>query len=154
DAGLLAVRRRFVRFAPGGVVVARGCLDLASARVHTTVRRANAAGAPASPDRAFGRRGDGRNLGVRPAAALQPEEVVGDQVVERDLTELVGELGVEPWMRVLRQLPRLAAVELPRAPGLAEGLEERAADTHCLADGLHLRAERGVGARELLEGEA
>src|SRR6185437_15546220 len=77
-----------------------------------------------------------------------------DQVVERDLTELVGELGVEPWMRVLRQLPRLAAVELPRAPGLAEGLEERAADTHCLADGLHLRAERGVGARELLEGEA
>ena len=57
-------------------------------------------------------------------------------------------------MRALRQLPRLAAVELARAPGLAEGLEERAADAHCLADRLHLRAERGIGARELLEGEA
>src|SRR6185312_2092129 len=152
DARLLPVRRRFVRFAPGGVVVARGCLDLACARVHTAIRRTNAAGAAASPDRVLAHRGDGRDLGVRPAAALQPEEVVGDQVVERELVELVRELGVEPGMRALRQLPRLAAVELARAPGLAEGLEERAADAHCLADRLHLRAERGVGARELLEG--
>src|SRR6185369_16423778 len=135
-------------------VVAGSCLDLACARVHAAVRRTNAASAAASSDRVLACRGGGRNLGVRPAAALQPEEVVGDQIVERQLVELVRELGVKPGMRALLQLPRLAAVELARAPGLAEGLEERAADAHRLADRLHLRAECGVGARELLEGEA
>src|SRR5262245_5021425 len=37
---------------------------------------------------------------------------------------------------------------------LDEGLDERPADAHRLADGLHLRAEGPVGARELLEREA
>ena len=40
------------------------------------------------------------------------------------------------------------------APRLHERLAEGAADPHRLADRLHLRAERRVGARELLEGEA
>ena len=40
------------------------------------------------------------------------------------------------------------------ADRLDERLEERAADAHRLADRLHLRAERRVGARELLEREA
>ena len=45
------------------------------------------------------------------------------------------------------------AVQLARAHGLAERLAEVAADAHHLADRLHLRGERLVGARELLEGE-
>ena len=54
-------------------------------------------------------------------------------------------------MEVLRAPVELA---LEPAPGLHERLEERAADAHRLADRLHLRAERPVGARELLEREA
>ena len=46
-------------------------------------------------------------------------------------------------------------VELAReAPRLQERFAERAADAHRLADRLHLRAERRVGAGELLEREA
>ena len=41
-------------------------------------------------------------------------------------------------------------VELARAHRLEERLGEGAADAHCLADGLHLRPERRVGAGELL----
>ena len=47
-----------------------------------------------------------------------------------------------------------AAIELARAHRLQERLGERAADPHRLADRLHLRAERRVGAGELLEREA
>src|SRR5206468_8172259 len=59
-----------------------------------------------------------------------------------------------PWMRGLRQVPTAVTVELARALGLAIRLDERATDAHRLADGLHLRAERRVRARELLKGEA
>ena len=45
-------------------------------------------------------------------------------------------------------------VALEPALRLHERLDERAADAHRLADGLHLRAERAVGAGELLEREA
>jgi hypothetical protein len=45
-------------------------------------------------------------------------------------------------------------IELARAERLEEGLGERPADAHRLAHGLHLRPERRVGARELLEREA
>ena len=48
---------------------------------------------------------------------------------------------------------RGALLELPRAVRLEERLRERAADSHRLADRLHLRAERLIGARELLERE-
>ena len=52
--------------------------------------------------------------------------------------------------------PSLAriAIELARAHGLAVGLVEAAADAHRLADRLHLRRQRLVGAGELLEREA
>ena len=43
---------------------------------------------------------------------------------------------------------------LQRAHGLAKGLLKGAADRHDLAHGLHARGERGVGALELLKGEA
>ena len=49
---------------------------------------------------------------------------------------------------------RRAALELARAVGLEERLRERPPDAHRLAHRLHLRAERLVGAGELLEGEA
>ena len=46
------------------------------------------------------------------------------------------------------------AIELARAHRLAVGLVEAAADAHRLADRLHLRRQRLVGAGELLEREA
>ena len=57
---------------------------------------------------------------------------------------------------VVEALPRRrrACFELTRAVGLQERLAERPADAHRLADGLHLRPERRVGAGELLEREA
>src|SRR5262249_16749599 len=70
------------------------------------------------------------------------------------------ELGEEPRVHagwdVLEALPRRGRdrIQLPRAHRLEEGLREGAADAHGLADRLHLRAEGGVGAGELLEGEA
>ena len=64
----------------------------------------------------------------------------------------------EPRVDALGQLvgPHGVArrVQLPRAARLQERLAERAADAHRLADRLHLRAERRVGAGELLEREA
>ena len=51
-----------------------------------------------------------------------------------------------------RHEPVLARLE--RARRLLQRLAERAPDAHHLADALHLRAERRVGAGELLEGEA
>ena len=61
------------------------------------------------------------------------------------------ELAREPGVQAVR--PPLG-IDLEAAPGLGEGLGERAADAHRLADRLHLRPERPVGAGELLEGEA
>ena len=43
---------------------------------------------------------------------------------------------------------------LERTEGLVEGLLPRAADSHCLADGLHLGRKDGVGAGELLESKS
>ena len=62
-------------------------------------------------------------------------------------------------MKILRQVvesrPRChrAGVELTARKRLRESLLERASDPHRLADRLHLRPERRVGARELLERE-
>ena len=61
------------------------------------------------------------------------------------------ELALEPGMQVVR-VP--VEVALEPALGLHERLDERPADAHRLADGLHLRPERRVGVRELLECEA
>ena len=65
-------------------------------------------------------------------------------------------------LQVLRRIARgagLAEVEpgaagLERSDRLAEGLPERTADRHRLADALHLGAQRRGRARELLEREA
>ena len=63
-------------------------------------------------------------------------------------------------MEVVRQVVEVAprrdgaAVELPARHRLRERLAECPADAHRLPHRLHLRAERRVGARELLEGEA
>ena len=56
----------------------------------------------------------------------------------------------EPGMEVLRAPLR---VDLEPPARLPERLGEGAADTHRLADGLHLRAQRRVGAGELFERE-
>jgi hypothetical protein len=48
---------------------------------------------------------------------------------------------------------RTALLALQRAQRLLQRLGEVAADRHRLADRLHVRGQRGVGARELLEGE-
>src|SRR4029079_7619294 len=70
------------------------------------------------------------------------------------------ELLDEPRMQALGQVVdrrprrRRARIELARAERLEERLGERPADAHRLAHGLHLRPERRVRARELLECEA
>ncbi len=58
----------------------------------------------------------------------------------------------QPLVGDARERRRL--VELARAQRLGERLLEGAPDRHRLADGLHVRGQRGVGAGELLEGEA
>ena len=65
-----------------------------------------------------------------------------DQVVPVPLGDLEAALGAR------------RGIELAAAQPLAEALGERAADRHRLADRLHLRGERVLGARELLEREA
>ena len=63
---------------------------------------------------------------------------------------------VQPVPRGYRHPTRAArvAVELAGAERLPEGLAEVAPDAHRLAHRLHLRGQRAVGARELLEREA
>ena len=148
-------RRKFIGLAPGRVVVGRSGLDLAGAGVDPPVGGPDAPGAPLRPHELLGgpaMLGDRR---VRPPRALDPHPVVRDERVERAhaAQRLAGrlELGFEPRMQVARLPP---VVELARPLRLEERLAERAPDPHRLADGLHLRAERAVGARELLEGEA
>ena len=64
--------------------------------------------------------------------------------------------GCTPAGHVVEVAPRRGGhgVELARAHRLQERLGEGAADAHRLADRLHLRPQRRVGARELLEREA
>ncbi len=52
-------------------------------------------------------------------------------------------------MSFRRRAPR--GVRLERANAFLQRFFERAADGHDFADGLHLRAERGVGAGKFLE---
>ncbi len=72
------------------------------------------------------------------------------------LLELAPEPRVEVVGQVVEARPRrvCARVELAARPRLPERLLERAPDPHRLADRLHLRAERRIGAGELLEREA
>src|SRR5439155_11933404 len=149
----VAAGRRFVGLAPGGVVVRRRRLDLAGARIDTAVHRAHAAGAAPRPDVILGRRAARADLGIGPALTLESQEIVCDQIVEPAHVELAGQLTVEPRVCALVERPGFPTVQLPRPLRLAKRLDEGAADSHRLADRLHLRAERRVGAGKFLERE-
>src|SRR5439155_23320905 len=153
DSRAAAGRWRFVRLAPRGVVVRRRRLDLTGTRVDAPVDGTDAAGAALGPDSILRRPASRRDLGIGPALTLESQEVVSDERVEFDLAHGTGELTVEPRMCALAQRPRLTAVKLARPLRLAKGLDEGAADPHCLTDRLHLGAQRRVGAGKLLEGE-
>ncbi len=164
DARLLAVRTGLVFLAPGRVEVVRGRLDLRGARVHAAVGRADTARPAGAANVVLACLPRLRQIRVRPAQPLEAQPVLGDQVgacargrqSARGALELRPEPRVEAFGEVVERRPRgrRAGVELPRAHRLQERLGERAADPHRLTDGLHLRPEGLVGARELLEGEA
>ena len=109
------VGKRLVLLAPGGVVVVRGSLDLARARVDASVRgdeallpaqlaHALAAQAERSADRV-----------VAPAGALGPEQVAGAQ-----LLQCMSQLLLEPGVHSVRHLMRDSATEWAN-PGRARG---------------------------------
>ena len=153
-----------VLLAPGGVEVVRTGLDLAGARVDAAVDGTDVAGAPVRAGGLLGGPARGGDVGVGDPQPLEPQPVVGDQVVEgahaRESAGDLLELGQKPWMdtlgHVLEPPPRrfCDGIELARAHRLQEGLEEATADAHRFPDRLHLRPERRVGAGKLLEGEA
>ena len=103
----------------------------------------------------------------RPAAAQGLVEL--EDAVRARMGKRVGEFGVVPFLRadgiprrvvrhgeehlVLLVRAKARVLRLQRAERLLEGLLERAADGHRLADGLHLRAEVRVCGWELLERE-
>ena len=155
DAGFRPVRAGLVRFAPGRVEVVRIGLDLGGAGVDSPVDGPDPAPSALRPRDVLGRSGLGRDRRIREAEALEPHPVVENEVVQLVDSRIEPfQLSLEPRMRSWRQFPRIGAVELARAPRLEEGLAERAADPHRLAHRLHLRPQRRVRARELLEGEA
>jgi hypothetical protein len=166
DARLRARRRCLLRFAPGRVVVVGGGLDLSAARVDAPVHRPDAAVAAARAHDGLRHVGGGRDLGVGDAEPLEPQPVVRDELLDvgarrpeerlLDAPDLLDEERVHVVGDVGEGLPRRrgACVELTRPHRLLERLCERAAYAHRFADRLHLRAERAVGAGELLEGEA
>ena len=155
DARLRDRRQGLVLLAPGRVVVVRARLDLAGARVDAPVGRPDALGVAGAAHVVAARPPRRPDRVVAPAGPLGAEDVE-----RRELAPRMGELLLEPGMHALgdvverRPGRRRAGIELARAEALEEGLGEGAADAHRLADRLHLRAERGVGAGELLEGEA
>ena len=76
----------------------------------------------------------------------------GKEPVIAELVQVLGQLRLGHVLE-LRQ-PEVLRADLQRADGLEQALLERAADAHDLARGLHLRAERVGGGRELIEREA
>ena len=93
------------------------------------------------------------DLRRRPAALEGAEQRPHPPIVrDHQLPLQRGELLVGLVLRLAEQ--RGAAAELERADALQERLLEGAADGHRLADRLHLRGQRLVGLRELLEGPA
>ena len=76
----------------------------------------------------------------------------GKEPVIAELVQVLGQLRLGHVLE-LRQ-PEVLRADLQRADGLEQALLERAADAHDLACGLHLRAERVGGGRELIEREA
>ena len=72
----------------------------------------------------------------------------------RDGERLLQGLGVREHLAVLGVESPAVQASLQGAKSLVEGLLPRAADSHRLADGLHLRRQDGFGPGELLEREA
>ncbi len=157
DPGLLADGGSLVLLAPGGVEVVRGGLDLTGAGIDPPERGANAALMPETADLAAAQTERRADRVVAPAGALRASDVA-----RRELCPGACELSTKPRVQAFRQLlvfqalprRRRALVELARAECLEKGLCEGPADAHRLSDRLHLRAERRIGARELLEREA
>ena len=157
DARLVARRRRLVLLAPGRVQVVRGRLDLAGARVDAPKHGADPELVPAASD-----------LDAREAERLAERVVPPPGTLRRrDVAAFEDlpcacDLVAEPRMQTVRKVVVLEArprrgsalLELARAVRLQQRFREGAADAHRLADGLHLGAERLLGAGELLEGEA
>ena len=164
DSRLVAPGRCLFGLAPGRVEVVRSRFDLARAGVDPAIDRLYAPGPPLCADDCLGHAAALRHVRVRDPQALEGQPVVGDEVVDAlDPGQRAGdavELGLEPRVHPVRHRAqrgpwcRGSRVELAGAHGLHEGLGEGAADAHRLADRLHLGAQRGVGAGELLEGEA
>ena len=159
--GLSLLGDALFRLAPGGVEVVRGRFDLARAGVDPAADRLHAPGPPLCADDCLRHAAPLCHVRVRDPQALESQPVVGDEVVHAlDPCQRAGdavELGLEPrvharpapssaWPMVSRSLAELAG-----AHGLHERLGEGAADAHRLADRLHLGAQGGVGAGELLE---
>src|SRR5439155_3843991 len=98
------------------------------------------------------------DLRVRDPEALEPQPVVGDEVVERGhLRKRVPDpldLGSEPWVNPLRTGPEVepwrdsARLELSATHRLQERLGEGPADAHRFAYRLHLRAVSRLCARD------
>ena len=132
---------------PGGVVVRRLGLELGRAGVDRLERAdavergldvAQLAQVPGVDP------GPGADLAVADAAALELEDHV----------EAVRARRLQPRQQLLVGAAQVRlGVELARAQRLAERLAEGAPDRHHLADRLHVRRERRVDARELLERE-
>ena len=133
---------------PGGVVVRRLGLELGRAGVDGLVGADALEGAVELAQLAQVPRvdaGAGADLAVGDAAPLQLEQHVVAVRARR----------LQPRQQLLvGTLKRRLSVKLARTQGFSERLAERAPDRHHLADRLHVRRERRVDARELLEREA
>ena len=149
--------RGLVVLAPRRVEVVRSGLDLARTRVDATVDGAQTYSVSSS---AYFGSGQTENLSERvvaPPRVLRTDEVATRELVA-SLRNLLAEPRVEIFGEVLvgeaRPRRRRSALELSGAMRFEERLRERPPDPHRFTHRLHLRAERLVGARELLEGEA
>src|SRR3990172_4187029 len=155
DAWPVTSWKRLVLLSPGRVEVVRAGLDLAGAGVDATEGRTHAA-LVTKP--AYFRAGETKGFAdrvVAPPRAFRPEQIAAHELGSRAI-ELCAEPGMKPFRKLVEARPgsRSLALELPRPVRLEKRLGERAPDSHRLAHRLHLRAERLIGAGELLEGEA
>ena len=154
-AGRIRIRQALVRLAPGGVEVVRPGLHLAGAGVDAPECWQNPLLVPATAHLHPTHSERSADRVVSPPGALRAKEVAGGQLLSRML-DLSQKPRVNAGRNVIQARPRSgrAFLELPRSERLEEGLGKGPADAHRLAHRLHLRSERAIRARELLEGEA
>ena len=159
DARAGSPRRDLVAAAsalPARVVVGRRGRELGGAGVDRLERAL--AGERRARDRARARCSSRRNQGSIAVRLVQrPRCSTPRRSASRMHVEAVGAPGARARSSsvLVGALERRGGdVELARAHRLRERLLEGAADRHRLADRLHVRGQAGVGAGELLEGEA